>query len=75
MVTMQFYSLWPLGDRLAREEGMMSKPITHEREGTMSACMTTEHLKRCQAIAERTGGKELAAAIAKALLSRKEPTK
>ena len=34
--------------------------------------MTTDHLKRCQAIAEKTGGKELAAAIAFALAKRQE---
>ena len=33
--------------------------------------MTTDHLKRCQEIAEKTGGKELAAAIAKAIANRK----
>ena len=34
--------------------------------------MTTDHLKRCQEIAEQTGGKELAAAIAFALARRQE---
>lgn len=38
----------------------------------MSNRMTTDHLKRCQAIAEKTGGKELAAAIARAISQRKE---
>lgn len=38
----------------------------------MGTRMTTEHLKRCQAIAEKTGGKELAAAIARAIANRKE---
>lgn len=34
--------------------------------------MSTEHLRRCQAIAAATGGKELAAAIAAALARRGE---
>jgi len=34
--------------------------------------MTAAHLKRCQEIAEKTGGKELAAAIAFALAKRQE---
>jgi hypothetical protein len=32
--------------------------------------MTTDHLKRCQVIAEKTGGKALAAAIARAIANR-----
>ena len=50
----------------------MNKPTTHEREDEMSAKMTIDHLKRCQQIAEQTGGKELAAAIARAIANRKE---
>lgn len=38
----------------------------------MSDRMTTDHLKRCQKIAEQTGGKELAAALARAIANRKE---
>ncbi len=50
----------------------MRHTLTQSSEGEQEVKMSTDHLKRCQQIAEQTGGKELAAAIARAIANRKE---